>query len=85
MLPVGCTSTDVSLVLAISLNTEVTHARNVLNKMHCVNPTEAAAYAIRQGLQSEQSDPLFPNPPGDDHGIIHDREKFRRIVEPVRS
>jgi hypothetical protein len=74
-----------SLVLAINLNIVVTHVRNIPNNMQGISRTEAAAYAIRRGLQGTQLDLLFPNPPGDDHGIIHDRKKFRRNVEPFRS
>jgi DNA-binding CsgD family transcriptional regulator len=52
LLAVGRTNKDVSLVLAISLNTVATHVRNILSKTQCANRTEAAAYAIRHGLQS---------------------------------
>ncbi len=51
LLALGRTNKDVSLVLAISLNTVATHVRNILNKTQCANRTEAAAYAIRHGLQ----------------------------------
>jgi DNA-binding NarL/FixJ family response regulator len=57
LLAIGRTNKDVSLVLAISLNTVATHVRNILNKTQCANRTEAAAYAIRCGLQRAQSDP----------------------------
>jgi DNA-binding CsgD family transcriptional regulator/tetratricopeptide (TPR) repeat protein len=56
LLAIGRTNKDVSLVLAISLNTVATHVRNILNKTHCANRTEAAAYAVRHGLQGAQSD-----------------------------
>jgi len=59
LLAIGRTNKDVSLVLAISLNTVATHVRNILNKTQCANRTEAAAYAIRHGLQGVQSDPMF--------------------------
>jgi DNA-binding CsgD family transcriptional regulator/tetratricopeptide (TPR) repeat protein len=55
LLAIGRTNKDVSLVLAISLNTVATHVRNILNKTHCANRTEAATYAIRHGLQGAQS------------------------------
>jgi DNA-binding CsgD family transcriptional regulator len=80
LLAIGRTNKDVSLVLAISLNTVATHVRNILNKTHCANRTEAAAYAIRRGLQASDSTSTAPNPMGDDHGAIHDREKLRRGV-----
>jgi DNA-binding CsgD family transcriptional regulator len=57
LLAIGRTNKDVSLVLAISLNTVATHVRNILNKTQCANRTEAATYAIRHGLQGAQSDP----------------------------
>ncbi len=56
LLALGRTNKDVSLVLAISLNTVATHVRNILNKTHCANRTEAASYAIRHGLQCGESD-----------------------------
>ncbi len=57
LLAIGRTNKDVSLVLAISLNTVATHVRNILNKTQCANRTEAAAYAVRHGLQDTQSIP----------------------------
>jgi DNA-binding NarL/FixJ family response regulator len=38
------------MVLEISLNTVATHVRNILTKTGCANRTEAAAYAMRNGL-----------------------------------
>ena len=58
LLSLGRTNKDVSLVLAISLNTVATHVRNILNKTQCANRTEAAAYAIRHGLQCVPADPV---------------------------
>ena len=55
LLAIGRTNKDVSLVLAISLNTVATHVRNILNKTQCANRTEAAAYAVRHNLQNVQS------------------------------
>ena len=54
LLAIGRTNKDVSLVLAISLNTVATHVRSILNKTHCANRTEAATYAIRHGLNGAQ-------------------------------
>ncbi|HEY3730376.1 MAG TPA: AAA family ATPase [Steroidobacteraceae bacterium] len=54
LLAMGRTNKDVSLVLAISLNTVATHVRNILNKTQCANRTEAAAYAMRHGLQNSE-------------------------------
>ena len=58
LLALGRTNKDVSLVLAISLNTVATHVRNILSKTQCANRTEAAAYAIRHGLQAPQPQPV---------------------------
>jgi DNA-binding CsgD family transcriptional regulator len=60
LLAIGRTNKDVSLVLAISLNTVATHVRNILNKTQCANRTEAAAYAIRHGLQGSESTSIAP-------------------------
>jgi DNA-binding CsgD family transcriptional regulator len=57
LLAIGRTNKDVSLVLAISLNTVATHVRSILNKTQCANRTEAATYAIRHGLQRTHSVP----------------------------
>jgi DNA-binding CsgD family transcriptional regulator len=51
LIALGRSNKDVSLVLSVSLNTVATHVRNILNKTHCANRTEAAAYAMRHGLQ----------------------------------
>jgi DNA-binding CsgD family transcriptional regulator/tetratricopeptide (TPR) repeat protein len=59
LLALGRTNKDVSMVLAISLNTVATHIRSILNKTHCANRTEAAAYAIRHGLQPGPSEATF--------------------------
>ena len=55
LLAIGRTNKDVSLVLAISLNTVATHVRSILNKTQCANRTEAATYAIRHGLNTAPS------------------------------
>jgi DNA-binding CsgD family transcriptional regulator len=57
LLAIGRTNKDVSLVLAISLNTVATHVRNILNKTQCANRTEAATYAIRHGLHGSHLAP----------------------------
>jgi DNA-binding CsgD family transcriptional regulator/tetratricopeptide (TPR) repeat protein len=54
LLAIGRTNKDVSMVLAISLNTVATHVRSILNKTQCANRTEAARYAIRHGLHTGQ-------------------------------
>jgi DNA-binding NarL/FixJ family response regulator len=57
LIAIGRTNKDVSLVLAISLNTVATHVRSILNKTQCANRTEAATYAIRHGLQHTHAVP----------------------------
>lgn len=51
LLSIGRSNADIALVLSISLNTVATHVRNILAKTGCANRTEAAAYAMRQGLR----------------------------------
>ncbi len=55
LLAIGRSNKDISLVLAISLNTVATHVRSILNKTQCANRTEAATYAMRHGLHGTQS------------------------------
>jgi DNA-binding NarL/FixJ family response regulator len=54
LLAIGRGNADIALVLDISLNTVATHVRNILAKTGCANRTEAAAYAIRRGIQAPQ-------------------------------
>jgi len=50
LIAIGRSNADVALVLEISLNTVATHVRNILAKTGCANRTEAAAYAMRHGM-----------------------------------
>jgi DNA-binding NarL/FixJ family response regulator len=50
LIAIGRSNADIATVLSISLNTVATHVRNILAKTGCANRTEAAAYAMRQGL-----------------------------------
>jgi DNA-binding CsgD family transcriptional regulator len=50
LIAIGRSNADVSLALAISLNTVATHVRSILGKTGSANRTEAAAYAMRRGL-----------------------------------
>ncbi len=52
LLALGRSNKDISMVLAISLNTVATHVRSILNKTNSANRTEAAAYAIRNDLRN---------------------------------
>ena len=54
LMAMGRSNKDISAVLAISLNTVATHVRSILNKTHCANRTEAAAYAIHHGLHAQR-------------------------------
>jgi DNA-binding CsgD family transcriptional regulator/tetratricopeptide (TPR) repeat protein len=53
LLTLGRSNKDISVVLAISLNTVATHVRSILNKTGSVNRTEAAAYAMQNGLRDQ--------------------------------
>jgi DNA-binding NarL/FixJ family response regulator len=50
LIAIGRSNADIAMVLEISLNTVATHVRKILAKTGCANRTEAAAYAIRNGL-----------------------------------
>jgi DNA-binding NarL/FixJ family response regulator len=50
---VGKSNREIADALCISLNTVATHVRNILTKTSTANRTEAAAYALRRGLQAE--------------------------------
>ncbi len=50
LIAIGRSNADIAMVLEISLNTVATHVRNILAKTGCANRTEAAAYAMRNGL-----------------------------------
>lgn len=76
LISMGRSNRDISIVLSISLNTVATHVRNILNKTHSANRTEAAAYAIHHELQAPH--PHFgkeaaDNEGGKAHGTVPDR------------
>lgn len=50
LIAAGKSHRDIADTLCISLNTVATHVRNILSKTGAANRTEAAAYALRQGL-----------------------------------
>ena len=50
LIAIGRSNKDISMVLSISVSTVATHIRNILQKTGCANRTEAAAYAMREGL-----------------------------------
>jgi DNA-binding CsgD family transcriptional regulator/tetratricopeptide (TPR) repeat protein len=53
LLAIGKSNRDVADSLCISLSTVATHVRSILSKTSSANRTEAAAYALRQGLVEE--------------------------------
>jgi DNA-binding NarL/FixJ family response regulator len=50
LLAAGKSNRDIADALCISLSTVASHVRHILTKTGCANRTEAAAYALRQGL-----------------------------------
>jgi DNA-binding NarL/FixJ family response regulator len=53
LLAIGRGNADIALVLGIGQSTVATHVHNLLVKTGCANRTEAAAYAVRQGLHAD--------------------------------
>jgi DNA-binding NarL/FixJ family response regulator len=51
LLAIGRGNADIATVLEIGQSTVATHVHNILTKTGCANRTEAAAYAVRHGLQ----------------------------------
>jgi DNA-binding NarL/FixJ family response regulator len=52
LMAIGRGNAEIALVLEIGQSTVATHVHNILVKTGCANRTEAAAYAVRQGLQT---------------------------------
>jgi len=50
LLAQGATNKEIGDSLFISENTVKTHLRNILEKLHLVNRSQAAAYAVKKGL-----------------------------------
>jgi NarL family two-component system response regulator LiaR len=46
----GLTNREIALELSISVRTVTTHVRNILDKLDLANRTQAALYAVEQGL-----------------------------------
>ncbi len=46
----GATNKEIADSLFISENTVKTHLRNIMEKLHLANRSQAAAYAVRMGL-----------------------------------
>jgi NarL family two-component system response regulator LiaR len=49
----GLTNREIALELSISVRTVSNHVRSSLGKLHLANRTQAALYAVEQGLASE--------------------------------
>lgn len=49
----GLTNREIALELSVSVRTVTTHVRNILDKLHLANRTQAALYAVEQGLVSD--------------------------------
>jgi DNA-binding NarL/FixJ family response regulator len=46
----GLSNRDIAAQLSVSLRTVTTHVRNILDKLHLANRTQAALYAHQHGL-----------------------------------
>ena len=53
----GASNKQIGFSLVISENTVKTHLRVIMDKLHLVNRSQAAAYAIRSGITHERRDP----------------------------
>ena len=53
----GASNKDIGSTLFISENTVKTHLRNILEKLHLANRSQAAAYAVRAGLTRKEGPP----------------------------
>lgn len=47
----GASNSEIAATLVISENTVKTHLRNIMDKLHLANRSQAAAYAVRAGLK----------------------------------
>jgi DNA-binding NarL/FixJ family response regulator len=50
----GLTNREIALELSISVRTVTTHVRNILDKLHLANRTQAALYAVEHGLTPQE-------------------------------
>ena len=49
----GLSNREIAEELSVSIRTVTTHVRNILDKLHLANRTQAALYAIEQGIGPE--------------------------------
>jgi NarL family two-component system response regulator LiaR len=64
----GLSNLEIADALVISERTVCAHISNILNKLHLANRTQAALYALREGLTSLYSDPSIRNNPSITNG-----------------
>jgi DNA-binding NarL/FixJ family response regulator len=46
----GSSNREIANELVISIRTVTTHVRNILDKLHLANRTQAALYAVERGI-----------------------------------
>ena len=49
----GLSNQEIARELSISMRTVTTHVRTILDKLHLANRTQAALYAVEQGIQED--------------------------------
>ena len=49
----GLSNREIAKELTVSVRTVTTHMRNILDKLHVSNRTQAALYALEHGVQSD--------------------------------
>jgi DNA-binding NarL/FixJ family response regulator len=52
----GNSNREIAIQLSVSIRTVTTHVRNILDKLHLANRTQAALYAHEHGLFQEPSE-----------------------------
>ncbi len=56
LLTKGLTNGQIALNLNVSIRTVTTHIRNILDKLHLQNRTQAALYAVEHGILADDKD-----------------------------
>lgn len=54
----GMANSQIANELSVSVRTVTTHVRNILDKLHLANRTQAALYALEKGMIPKPHDPL---------------------------
>ena len=52
----GFTNREIAIELSISVRTVSNHVRSILDKLHLANRTQAALYALREGIADLDAD-----------------------------